>query len=74
MPLSLDLDVRLPKAGIASPSVAVLGRSNGYVSDISLMLGREHTYKQRTLKPLEHHVVWDAELTGRGCPSCGFDP
>lgn len=54
---------QLRKAGIASPSVAVLGRSNGYVSDISLMLGREHTYKQRTLKPLEHHVVWDAELT-----------
>lgn len=54
---------QLREAGIASPSVAVLGRSNGYVSDISLMLGREHTYKQRTLKPLEHHVVWDAELT-----------
>lgn len=54
---------QLRKAGIESPSVAVLGRSNGYVSDISLMLGREHTYKQHTLNPLEHHVVWDAELT-----------
>ena len=54
---------QLRKAGIESPSVAVLGRSNGYVSDISLMLGRKHTYKQHTLKPLEHHVVWNAELT-----------
>lgn len=54
---------QLTRAGIESPSVAVLGRSNGYVSDISLMLGKDHTYNQRVLKPLEHHVVWDAELT-----------
>ncbi|GAA2099165.1 hypothetical protein GCM10009841_12910 [Microlunatus panaciterrae] len=54
---------QLRKAGIEHPSVAVLGRSNGYVSDISLMLGKEHTYNQHLLKPLEHHVVRDAELT-----------
>ena len=51
------------KDGIEHPSVAVLGRSNGYVGDILLMLSGEHTYKKRILKPLEHHVVWDAELT-----------
>lgn len=54
---------QLRRTGIEYPSVAVLGRSNYYVSKISLILSTEHTYKQQTLKPLEHHVVWDAELT-----------
>lgn len=54
---------KLRKAGIESPSVAVLGRSNPYVGELSLLLGREHTYNGQSLKPIDHHVVWDAELT-----------
>jgi DNA helicase-2/ATP-dependent DNA helicase PcrA len=53
----------LRKAGIESPSVAVLGRSNPYVGDLSLILSKEHTRNGQVLKPVEHHVVWDAELT-----------
>lgn len=54
---------KLRKAGIDSPSVAVLARSNSYVGDISLMLGKSHTYSKQSCKPVDHHVVWDAELT-----------
>jgi DNA helicase II / ATP-dependent DNA helicase PcrA len=54
---------KLRRAGVESPSVAVLGRSNPYVGELSLLLGREHTYNGQPLKPVDHHVVWDAELT-----------
>ncbi len=54
---------KLRKMGIESPSVAVLGRSNAYVGELSLILGKAHTYNKRTLPPVDHHVVWDAELS-----------
>ncbi len=54
---------KLRRAGVDSPSVAVLGRSNTYVGDISLMLGKPHTYNNQSCRPVDHHVVWDAELT-----------
>lgn len=54
---------KLRKAGIDSPSVSVLGRSNSYVGELSLMLGKVHTYNSQSYQPVDHHVVWDAELT-----------
>ncbi|CAG7574217.1 DNA helicase-2/ATP-dependent DNA helicase PcrA [Barrientosiimonas humi] len=54
---------QLRKQGVASPTVAVLARSNPFVGDISAMLSAEHTYNTAALKPIEHHVVWDAQLT-----------
>ncbi|MBR0867595.1 ATP-binding domain-containing protein [Bradyrhizobium diazoefficiens] len=38
-------------------------RSNPLVSDISSLLGQEHTYKNQVLKPVAHEVVWDPELS-----------
>jgi DNA helicase-2/ATP-dependent DNA helicase PcrA len=54
---------QLAKAKITNPTIAVLTRSNQLVSDISILLGQEHTYKNQTLKPISHEVVWDAELS-----------
>lgn len=54
---------QLGKAKIKNPTIAVLTRSNQLVSDISTLLGQEHTYKSQTLKPVLHEVVWDAELS-----------
>jgi DNA helicase-2/ATP-dependent DNA helicase PcrA len=57
----------LRKRRIEDPTVAVLCRSNPLVSQISLLLAEEHEVsngtKRITLKPVDHHVVWDAELT-----------
>jgi DNA helicase-2/ATP-dependent DNA helicase PcrA len=57
----------LHKRGIEDPTVAVLCRSNTLVSQISLLLSEAHEIptgsKRTTLKPVEHSVVWDAELT-----------
>jgi DNA helicase-2/ATP-dependent DNA helicase PcrA len=54
---------QLAKAKIKSPAIAVLTRSNQLVSDISTLLGQEHDYKNKTLKPVSHEVVWDEELS-----------
>jgi len=54
---------RLANAKIESPTIAVLTRSNPLVSDISILLGHQHTYKNQTLKPISHEVIWDAELS-----------
>lgn len=54
---------QLAKAKVERPTIAVLTRSNPLVSDISALLGQEHTYKKRTLKPVAHEVVWDPELS-----------
>jgi DNA helicase-2/ATP-dependent DNA helicase PcrA len=54
---------KLAKAKITDPTIAVLTRSNPLVSDISILLGQEHTYKNQALKPIAHEVVWDAELS-----------
>ena len=54
---------QLAKAGVENPTVAVLTRSNQVVSEISSLLGQEHSYKAQKLKPVSHEVVWDAELS-----------
>ncbi|CCH74670.1 Helicase, UvrD/REP family [Nostocoides australiense Ben110] len=54
---------RLRKQGIDVPTVAVLARSNPFVADVSIVLSTPNTFKNRELKPVDHHVVWDAELT-----------
>jgi DNA helicase-2/ATP-dependent DNA helicase PcrA len=48
---------------IARPCVAVLCRSNAFVADLSAVLAEEHIYDGRTLPPIDHDVVWDAELS-----------
>lgn len=53
----------LRKDGIAQPSVAVLARSNPIVAEISNLLSKENTYSGRLLKPVDHVVLWDAELS-----------
>ena len=57
----------LRKRGIEDPTVALLCRSNPLVSQISLLLSEAHEIpngaKRITLKPVDHNVVWDAELT-----------
>lgn len=54
---------QLRTQGVTSPTIAVLARSNSFVGDLSKVLSAAHTYKDQSLKPVEHHVVWDAELT-----------
>ncbi|WP_240630121.1 UvrD-helicase domain-containing protein [Specibacter cremeus] len=53
----------LRKAGIAHPSVVVLARTNLLVGQLSTILGQEHTYQKKTIKPVDHDVLWDADLT-----------
>lgn len=57
----------LRKRGMDDPTVAVLCRSNLLVSQISLLLSDEHKVSNGTtnvtLRPVDHNVVWDAELT-----------
>ena len=54
---------KLRRQGIASPSVAVLARSNRLVVQISGILGEPHQYNGKALSPIDHSVVWDAELS-----------
>lgn len=42
-------------------SVAVLCRSNSLVIQLSDILSESHTYSSRTLTPISHDVLWDAE-------------
>lgn len=53
----------LRKQGIPSPTLAVLCRSNPLVAEVSGFLNEVHTYNGSSLAPVDHHVVWDAELT-----------
>lgn len=57
---------QLRKRGVGEPTVAVLCRSNTLVSQVSLLLSETHEVPSGTrrvsLKPVEHSVVWDAEL------------
>lgn len=53
----------LRKAGIAHPSVVVLARTNALVGKLSTILGQEHNFNGQTIKPVEHDVLWDADLT-----------
>jgi DNA helicase-2/ATP-dependent DNA helicase PcrA len=54
---------QLRASGIPRPTVAVLGRSNSLVLDLSNHLSTEHSYNGRSLKPIEHDVAWDADET-----------
>jgi DNA helicase-2/ATP-dependent DNA helicase PcrA len=54
---------RLRQLGVAHPCVAVLCRSNTLVADISGYLAEEHVYNNQNLGPVDHDVVWDAELS-----------
>ncbi|WP_434615671.1 UvrD-helicase domain-containing protein [Arthrobacter sp. A5] len=53
----------LRKAGVVHPSVVVLARTNSLVGKLSGVLSQEHTFNGRTLRPVEHDVLWDADLT-----------
>lgn len=53
----------LRKQGVFAPTVAVLCRSNPLVADVSGILNEPHSYNGRDYLPVDHHVVWDAELT-----------
>ena len=53
----------LCEAGIAHPSVVVLARTNELVGRLSTVLGQEHRFKGQIISPVEHDVLWDADLT-----------
>ena len=53
----------LVKMGIRSPTIALLCRSNQLVVEVSAILDGPHTFGGTELHPIEHDVVWDAELT-----------
>lgn len=59
----ISLFSALRKKGITNPSIAVLARANGLVSDVSGWLSVSRTYRGAQLKPVSHEVVWDVELT-----------
>lgn len=53
---------QLRDRGISDPSVAVLCRTNKLVAVVSGVLNEEHSYGTATLQPVEHDVMWDADL------------
>lgn len=53
---------RLRRQGNENPCIAVLARSNPLVAQLSGFLYETNTYKGTPLSPVEHRVVWDAEL------------
>lgn len=62
---------KLRKDGIAQPTVAVLCRSNPFVAKISALLLEEHQFKAQTLPPVEHDVLWDADLSAAAAQAVG---
>lgn len=57
--------------GIERPSVAVLCRSNPFVAQISALLAEGHQFKTQTLPPVEHDVLWDADLSAAAAQVVG---
>jgi DNA helicase II / ATP-dependent DNA helicase PcrA len=53
----------LRESGVPNPSVAILCRTNSLVLRLSETLNRENTYNGTTYRPVEHSVMWDAELS-----------
>jgi DNA helicase-2/ATP-dependent DNA helicase PcrA len=53
----------LRKRGIDSPCVAVLCRTNPFVAKLSILLDEEHIFRNTVLKPMDHYVLWDADLS-----------
>lgn len=62
---------RLRRNGIEQPNLAVLCRSNSFVAQLSAVLGEQHTYKNRDLPPIEHDVMWDADLSAAAAQVVG---
>ena len=62
---------KLRQADIEHPSIAVLCRSNTLVSQLSAILEEEHLYKAKTLPPVEHDVLWDADLSAAAAQVVG---
>lgn len=54
---------QLRSAGVCEPTVAVLCRSNPFAAKLSIILSEEHQFKNQTLPPVEHDVLWDADLS-----------
>jgi DNA helicase II / ATP-dependent DNA helicase PcrA len=53
----------LRQRGVVDPTVAVLAPTNDLVGDISEALRVSRTVRQTVLRPVEHDVGWDAELS-----------
>lgn len=53
------------------PSVAVMCRSNSLVAQLSAILLDEHHFKNTTLPPVEHDVLWDADLSAAAAQIVG---
>jgi DNA helicase-2/ATP-dependent DNA helicase PcrA len=62
---------QLRKKGLKNPCVAVFGRSNLFVAQLSGILAERHTYKGRELSQIDHDVVWDAELSAAAATVVG---
>jgi ATP-dependent DNA helicase UvrD/PcrA len=54
---------RLKKRNLQRPCVAILCRTNSFLAKLSLILAERHVYKGKPLAPMEHDVVWDADLS-----------
>ncbi|MCL4855045.1 MAG: UvrD-helicase domain-containing protein, partial [Bryobacteraceae bacterium] len=52
----------LRKRGVERPSVAVLCKNNKFVATLSNILQTPHSLKGQIFRPIEHGVLWDAEL------------
>jgi ATP-dependent DNA helicase UvrD/PcrA len=53
----------LQQHGIADPTVAVLAPSNDLIAEVSDILTQTHGFNGAVLQPIDHDVVWDAELS-----------
>jgi DNA helicase-2/ATP-dependent DNA helicase PcrA len=49
--------------GIKNPCVSVLCRTNSFVAKLSAILSEEHVMNERRIAPIDHDVVWDADLS-----------
>jgi len=61
----------LRKRKIQQPCIAVLCRSNPFLAKLSTILGDSHVYNDRTFGPLEHDVLWDADLSAASAAVVG---
>jgi DNA helicase-2/ATP-dependent DNA helicase PcrA len=53
----------LRKIGLERPCVAVLSRTNQFVAKLSAILDEKHSFRNSILNPIDHDVLWDAELS-----------
>ncbi len=53
----------LRQQGFADPTIAVLAPSNDLIADVSDILTQTHGFNGAVLQPIDHDVVWDAELS-----------